>query len=58
MLHSRTIAPLVPFGQITRRSFRDLETSGHNSAWTQLTPSFFCRLDDDVVYWNTNRFSG
>ena len=22
------------------------------------TPSFFCRLDDDVVYWNTNRFSG
>ena len=22
------------------------------------TPSFFCRLVDDVVYWNTNRFSG
>jgi hypothetical protein len=24
----------------------------------QLTPSFFCRLDDDVVYWNTSRLSG
>jgi hypothetical protein len=24
----------------------------------QLTPSFFCRLDDDVVYWNTSRLPG
>src|SRR4029077_17809688 len=24
----------------------------------QLTPSFFCRLEDDVVYWNTRRLSG
>lgn len=24
----------------------------------QLTPSFFCKLDDDVVYWNTTRLSG
>jgi hypothetical protein len=23
-----------------------------------MTPSFFCRLDDDVVYWKTTRFSG
>ena len=23
-----------------------------------MTPSFFCRLDDEVVYWNTIRFSG
>ena len=22
------------------------------------TPSFFCKLVDDVVYWNTSRFSG
>jgi hypothetical protein len=22
------------------------------------TPSFFCRLVDDVVYWKTNRLSG
>lgn len=22
------------------------------------TPSFFCRLVDEVVYWNTSRFSG
>jgi hypothetical protein len=22
------------------------------------TPSFLCRLVDDVVYWNTSRFSG
>ena len=26
--------------------------------WNQLTPSFFCRLDDEVVYWNTSRLSG
>ena len=25
---------------------------------SQLTPSFFCRLDDEVVYWNTSRLSG
>jgi hypothetical protein len=24
----------------------------------QLTPSFFCRLEEEVVYWNTKRFSG
>ena len=24
----------------------------------QFTPSFFCRLDDEVVYWNTSRLSG
>jgi len=24
----------------------------------QATPSFFCRLDDEVVYWNTSRLSG
>jgi hypothetical protein len=23
-----------------------------------LTPSFFCKLEDDVVYWNTYRASG
>jgi hypothetical protein len=22
------------------------------------TPSFFCRLVEEVVYWNTRRFSG
>ncbi len=22
------------------------------------TPSFFCRLEDEVVYWNTRRLSG
>jgi hypothetical protein len=27
-------------------------------ATIQLTPSFFCRLEDEVVYWNTSRFSG
>jgi hypothetical protein len=26
--------------------------------WNQLTPSFFCRLDEEVVYWNTSRLSG
>jgi hypothetical protein len=29
-----------------------------NNGRRQLTPSFFCRLDDDVVYWNTRRLSG
>ena len=29
-----------------------------HSANSQLTPSFFCRLDDEVVYWNTSRLSG
>jgi hypothetical protein len=24
----------------------------------QLTPSFFCRLEEEVVYWNTSRLSG
>jgi hypothetical protein len=24
----------------------------------QATPSFFCRLLDDVVYWNVSRLSG
>ncbi len=24
----------------------------------QWTPSFFCRLDEDVVYWNVSRLSG
>jgi hypothetical protein len=32
--------------------------SGGSSRIDQLTPSFFCRLDDDVVYWNTSRLSG
>jgi hypothetical protein len=29
-----------------------------NTVANQATPSFFCRLDDDVVYWNTSRLSG
>ena len=24
----------------------------------QLTPSFFCRVDDDVVYWNSSFLPG
>jgi hypothetical protein len=32
--------------------------SGCHISGRQLTPSFFCRLDDEVVYWNTKRFSG
>ena len=39
---------------------------GSSTAWAdwgpfggnQLTPSFFCRLEDEVVYWNTSRLSG
>jgi hypothetical protein len=30
--------------------------TSHSPAHT--TPSFFCRLVDDVVYWNTRRLSG
>src|SRR5262249_6668848 len=32
--------------------------AGRNHSRNQLTPSFFCRLEEDVVYWNTSRFSG
>ena len=32
--------------------------SGCHISGRQLTPSFFCRLDDEVVYWNTKRLSG
>jgi hypothetical protein len=35
-----------------RRGLRSISCSN------QLTPSFFCRLEDDVVYWNTSRLSG
>ena len=36
-----------------RRARRD-QACGRSGA----TPSFFCRLDDEVVYWNTSRLSG
>ena len=29
-----------------------------NRRHAHATPSFFCRLDDDVVYWNISRLSG
>jgi hypothetical protein len=32
--------------------------AGSIAKQNQLTPSFFCRLDDEVVYWNTSRLSG
>ena len=32
--------------------------AGSIASEDQLTPSFFCRLDDEVVYWNTRRLSG
>lgn len=32
--------------------------SGSIEAPPYTTPSFFCRLVDDVVYWNTRRLSG
>ena len=37
---------------LRRRPLRELSRAA------QLTPSFFCRLDDDVVYWNSSFLSG
>ena len=39
----------------------DNTRSNTRSAMTpfaQLTPSFFCKLDDEVVYWNSSFLSG
>ncbi len=37
-------------------AFPDLDVSGGRAA--QATPSFFCKLDEEVVYWKVSRFSG
>jgi hypothetical protein len=37
---------------------RHVATPQSYFGWNQWTPSFFCRLDDEVVYWNTSRLSG
>jgi hypothetical protein len=39
---------------VNRRTLQCKLQFGEN----QLTPSFFCRLDEEVVYWNTSRLSG
>ena len=45
--------PLPPPGQQqSRRADR------RSRSERQPTPSFFCRLDDDVVYWNVSFLSG
>ena len=33
-------------------------TAGNGARLTYFTPSFFCRLDDEVVYWKISFFSG
>jgi hypothetical protein len=48
--HGKMPAGFLPLAR--RRPLRSISCSD------QLTPSFFCRLDDDVVYWNTSRLSG
>ncbi len=35
-----------------------LESVDSDSRLNQLTPSFFCKLEEEVVYWNTSRLSG
>ena len=60
---------LRPFRGLFQSRIRDIEgcfagdchksdVRNRPAAPGQLTPSFFCRLDDDVVYWNTSRLSG
>lgn len=39
-------------------SVGDAEDDAAHFSPPQFTPSFFCRLDDEVVYWNTSRLSG
>jgi hypothetical protein len=42
---------------LTRKTWMAGTKPGHNNH-LQFTPNFFCRLEDDVVYWNTTRLSG
>lgn len=49
---SRTDKKTVAFAT----AFPDLDVSGAPPA--QATPSFFCKLDEEVVYWKVSRFSG
>ena len=62
------VAPTDPGGGGAARSHKT-DATDHVPRWQarggniaecvgQLTPSFFCRLEDDVVYWNTSRLSG
>jgi hypothetical protein len=49
------------YGHFWERSSVGVEPFGYGrpgAGWIQPTPSFFCRLDDEVVYWNTSRLSG
>ena len=46
-------AAAAPRAQSSRQTFKPAAASSSGA-----TPSFFCRLVDDVVYWNTSRFSG
>ena len=41
-----------------RAAIHDRHPFGHCHDSSQLTPSFFCRFEDEVVYWNTRRLSG
>jgi hypothetical protein len=51
------LCPWVPaFAGMNEKSFS--YAGSHSPHRTHATPSFFCRLVDDVVYWNTSLFSG
>jgi len=50
-----------PFSSLLRMSaliFFIRSSVEHDSFALHTTPSFFCRLVDEVVYWNTMRLSG
>jgi hypothetical protein len=45
-------------GMTRERTRRDAYTVSGSLRFSGTTPSFFCRLVDDVVYWNSSFFSG
>ena len=56
---SRTIATNMSQNvPATHAAANAAQPCGTIASEDQLTPSFFCRLDDEVVYWNTSRLSG
>jgi hypothetical protein len=47
-------------GSVSASALRGLRSRRHLRVTVRgyATPSFFCRLVDEVVYWNTSRLSG
>jgi hypothetical protein len=51
-------APSTALRAVPLPRFAGEDASGDAGRAIHATPSFFCRLVDEVVYWNTRRLSG